>query len=369
MPDYFIGLMSGTSLDGVDGVLADFSPATPLVVAHAFAPFPPSLHAELLALNSTGAGELHRAALAGNALMRVYAQVARELLDNARVDAASVRAIGAHGQTVRHRPQEFDGTGYTLQLCQPALLAELTGIDVVADFRSRDVAAGGQGAPLAPFFHQSLFGRPGEAVGVLNIGGISNLTLLRSDGSMLGFDCGPGNGLMDAWCTRHLGRPYDDGGQWGAGGNVVEPLLGLLLAEPYLRKPPPKSTGRDLFNDTWLDAHVLTFASAAPADIQATLAEFTARACCGDVLRHAPSLRQLIVCGGGALNTHLMRRLQALLPGVPVASSVESGLPPLQVEAAAFAWLARKAVLREKLELTSTTGARGARVLGGIYPA
>lgn len=369
MPDFFIGLMSGTSLDGVDGVLADFSPTTPLVIAHAFAPFPPGLHAELLALNSTGSGELHRAALAGNALMRIYAQVVRELLESARAEAASVRAIGAHGQTVRHRPQEFDGTGYTLQLCQPALLAELTGIDVVADFRSRDVAAGGQGAPLAPFFHQALFGRAGETVGVLNIGGISNLTLLRADGSMVGFDCGPGNGLMDAWCVRHLGRPYDDGGQWAAGGSVIETLLGLLLAEPYLRKAPPKSTGRDLFNEPWLDGHLQGFAKAAPADVQATLAELTARACSGDVLRHEPGLRQLIVCGGGALNNHLMARLRSLLPGVRVASSAASGLPPLQVEAAAFAWLARKAVLREKLELTSATGARGARVLGGIYPA
>lgn len=369
MPEFFIGLMSGTSLDGTDGVLADFSPTTPLVIAHAFAPFPPSLHAELLALNTAGDGELHRAALAGNALMQVYAQVVRELLEHSGAEAASVRAIGAHGQTVRHRPQEFDGTGYTLQLCQPALLAELTGIDVVADFRSRDVAAGGQGAPLAPFFHQSLFSQPGETVGVLNMGGISNLTLLRSDGSMLGFDCGPGNGLMDAWCSRHQGRPYDDGGQWAAGGSVIEALLGLLLAEPYLKKAPPKSTGRDLFNAQWLDNHLQSFDQASPADVQATLAEFTALACSGDVLRHEPGLRRLIVCGGGALNTHLMHRLRAFLPEVHVASSAESGLPPLQVEAAAFAWLARKAVLREKLELTSTTGARGARVLGAVYPA
>ncbi|RYG12252.1 MAG: anhydro-N-acetylmuramic acid kinase [Burkholderiales bacterium] len=369
MPDLFIGLMSGTSLDGVDGVLAEFSWPTPQVAAHAFAPFPTSLRDELLALNSSGTDELHRAALAANALMRVYAQVVRELLASVPDGTAAVRAIGAHGQTVRHRPQEFDGTGYTLQLCQPALLAELTGIDVVADFRSRDVAAGGQGAPLAPFFHQSLFGRPGETVGVLNVGGISNLTLLRADGSMIGFDCGPGNGLMDAWCSRHLGRPYDDGGRWAAGGSVIEPLLALLLAEPYLREPPPKSTGRDLFNERWLDGHLKAWTSAAPVDVQATLAEFTARACSGDVLRHEPGLQRLIVCGGGALNTHLMGRLQALVPAAQVASSAESGLPPLQVEATAFAWLARKTVLREKLELPSTTGARGARVLGGIYPA
>lgn len=369
MPDLYLGLMSGTSLDGVDGVLADFSLATPHVLAHASAPFPAALRAELLALNTSGPDELHRAALAGNALMRVYADVVRKVLAAAGIQAGEVRAIGAHGQTVRHRPQEFDGTGYTLQLCQPALLAELTGIDVVADFRSRDVAAGGQGAPLAPFFHQAVFGRRGEAVGVLNIGGIANLTLLREDAAMLGFDCGPGNALMDSWCARHTGQPYDDQGTWAAGGKVVAPLLQALLAEPYLGRQPPKSTGRDLFNEPWLQRQLQAFADAAPQDVQATLAEFTASACSADVLRHEPALQRLIVCGGGALNSHLMRRLQALLPRVQVASSENSGLPPLQVEATAFAWLARKTVRREKLELKSTTGAQGARVLGAVYPA
>jgi anhydro-N-acetylmuramic acid kinase len=369
MPELFIGLMSGTSLDGVDGVLADFSQAKPHVIAHACAPFATDLKAELLALNTPGANELHRAALAGNALMGVYSQVVHDLLGRSRVSASSVRAIGAHGQTVRHRPQEFDGAGYTLQLCQPALLAELAGIDVIADFRSRDVAAGGQGAPLAPFFHQAMFSRPGESVGVLNIGGISNLTLLRSDGSMIGFDCGPGNSLMDAWCACHKGQPYDDGGVWAASGRPLASLLAAFLAEPYLAKTPPKSTGRDLFNPAWLQAHLQACANANPADVQATLAELTVRACSADVLRHEPGLRRLIVCGGGALNRHLMARLQALLPGAQVASSAEFGLPPLQVEATAFAWLAHKTVRREKLELQSTTGARGARVLGCIYPA
>jgi anhydro-N-acetylmuramic acid kinase len=369
MPDLYIGLMSGTSLDGVDGVLADFSQPTPKIIAHCSAPFAADLRAELLALNAAGANELHRAALAGNALMRAYSQVVHELLERPRTPASAVDAIGAHGQTVRHRPQEFDGTGYTLQLCQPALLAELTGIDVVADFRSRDVAAGGQGAPLAPFFHQSMFGRTGESVGVLNIGGISNLTLLRADGSMIGFDCGPGNSLMDAWCASHTGAGFDADGAWAASGQALAPLLQALMAEPYFAKPPPKSTGRDLFNPSWLHSRLPPFARADAADVQATLAELTARACSADVLRHEPRLRRLIVCGGGALNTHLMRRLQALLPEVQVASSEKFGLPPLQVEATAFAWLARKAVRREKLELQSTTGASGARVLGCIYAA
>ena len=369
MSELYIGLMSGTSLDGVDGVLADFSSDQPHVIAHASAPMPADLGAELLALNSSGADELHRAALAGNALMRVYAAVVGELLSRGNTSREAVRAVGAHGQTVRHRPQEFDGTGYTLQLCQPALLAELIGIAVVADFRSRDVAAGGQGAPLAPFFHRAMFTRDGETVGVLNLGGISNLSLLRADGSQLGFDCGPANALMDAWCAEHKGQPYDMDGAWAASGQVLPALLDAMLADPYFAKPPPKSTGRDLFNRRWLDAHLASFGTAAPVDVQATLAELTARTCSGDVLRYEPGLRRLIVCGGGAFNSYLMGRLSALLPGVQVASSADSGLPPLEVEATAFAWLARKAVLREKLELQSTTGARGARVLGCVYPA
>ena len=369
MPDLFIGLMSGTSLDGVDGVAADFTSAQPVVRAHASAPFPTALRAELLALNTSGPDELHRAALAANGLMRVYAQVVGDLLASSGAEAAAVSAIGAHGQTVRHRPQEFDGTGYTLQLCNPALLAELTGITVAADFRSRDVAAGGQGAPLAPFFHQAWFARAGQTVGVLNIGGISNLTLLRGDGTLMGFDCGPGNALMDFMAAQHLGQPYDANGAWAASGRVIQPLLDATLADPYFTKLPPKSTGRDLFNTLWLERHLRSFASAQPADIQATLAELTAQACTRDAYRHEPGLAQLVVCGGGALNGHLMRRLQALLPQASVVSSAERGLPPLQVEATAFAWLARKAMRGEKLELESTTGARGARVLGCIYPA
>jgi anhydro-N-acetylmuramic acid kinase len=322
-----------------------------------------------MALNARGDDELHRAWLAGNTLMRVYADVVHALLAHAQLAPGAVEAIGAHGQTVRHRPRQFDGTGYTIQLAQPALLAELTGIEVVADFRSRDVAAGGQGAPLAPFFHQEVFGRPGATVGVLNIGGISNITLLRPGADMLGFDCGPGNALMDGWCAQHTGAPYDDDGRWAADGQVLPDLLDAMLAEPYFALPPPKSTGRDLFNRPWLVHHLQPFGAAAPQDVQATLTELTARACAGEVLRHEPGLQQLIVCGGGALNGHLMRRLQALLPQAAVSSSGEHGLPPQQVEAAAFAWLARKAVRREKLALESTTGARGARVLGGIYPA
>ncbi|MDB5957631.1 anhydro-N-acetylmuramic acid kinase [Ramlibacter sp.] len=369
MPDLFIGLMSGTSMDGVDGVLADFSSGGVRVLHHASDPFPDALRSELMALNASGPDELHRAWLAGNALMRGYAQVVQQLLAASGLQPSAVAAIGAHGQTVRHRPGLFDGTGYTIQLAQPALLAELTGITVVADFRSRDVAAGGQGAPLAPAFHRAVFAQAGETVGVLNIGGISNLTLLRPDGRTEGFDCGPGNALMDAWCAQHTGQPFDDNGRWAASGRVLPDLLASLLAEPFFAQPAPKSTGRDLFNRPWLAAHLKNHAAAAPADVQATLTELTARACAQDAERAATGLKRLIVCGGGAFNGHLMARIAALLPQAQVISSAQAGLPPLQVEAAAFAWLAMQALRGEKLDLQNTTGARGARVLGGIYPA
>lgn len=375
MGGIFVGLMSGTSLDGADAVLADFSRGAISVLGHASIAFPASLRAELLALNTPGgSNELHRAALAANALARLYAEVTADLLKKSGVPAGSVTAIGAHGQTVRHRPLEFDGVGYTLQLNNPALLAELTGIDVVAEFRTRDLAAGGQGAPLVPAFHRALFSRPDEAVGVLNLGGISNLSLLpagtEAEGAVLGFDCGPGNALLDHWCQTHRGQPYDEGGQWAASGRVLPDLLAQLLAEPFFSRLPPKSTGRDLFNPGWLTARLQGLQNAQAADIQATLAELTASACAADVLRHGrDEVRQLVVCGGGALNTHLMARLAALLPGVQVLSSADRGLPPQQVEAAAFAWLAHAALRRQPGNLASVTGARGARVLGAVYPA
>ncbi len=373
---YCIGLMSGTSLDGVDGVLVDFAEGTQ-VLWHASRGFDAALRAELLALNTPeGRDELHRAALAANALARSYAEVVRELLQATGLAPAQIAAIGAHGQTVRHRPQMFDGMGYTLQLNSPALLAELSGVAVVADLRSRDVAAGGQGAPLVPAFHQGVFGRPGETVLVLNIGGIANLSVLAGDGTVLGFDCGPGNALMDGWCQTHTGQPYDDGGQWAATGQVLPALLDRLLAEPFLQQPPPKSTGRDLFHADWLAGHLSASAASAtsaadarPADVQATLTEFTARACASAVQRFGRGGGELLVCGGGAFNTQLMQRIAALLPGVAVDTTAARGLPPQQVEAAAFAWLARQALLGLPGNLPAVTGARGPRILGAIHPA
>lgn len=370
MSGLYIGLMSGTSLDGVDAVLADFDGPRPRVLGHTSAAFPADLKAELLALNSPTDNELHRAALAANALVRAYADQVQAVLRQCGVAPAAVRAIGAHGQTVRHRPQEFDGTGYTLQLNNPALLAELCGIDVVADFRSRDVAAGGQGAPLVPPFHQAFFGTADATRAVLNIGGISNLTLLDpSTPDILGFDCGPGNALMDAWCLSHTGQPYDAEGRWAATGRVHGGLLSRLLDEPFFAKAPPKSTGRDLFNGPWLRARLAGLESLAPQDVQATLTELTALACANSLLAIAPQCRTLIVCGGGALNTCLMQRLQLVLPHCAVGPSTAYDLPPLQVEATAFAWLARQTVAGQTASLKSVTGAKGARRLGAIYPA
>lgn len=376
MAELYIGLMSGTSLDGVDAALVDFAPqgASPRalqVVAHASRPIPDELAAELLALNSSGADELHRAALAANALVRLYAQAVGDVLAQAGLPPSRVRAIGAHGQTVRHRPGAFDGTGYTLQLNNGALLAELTGIDVVADFRSRDVAAGGQGAPLVPAFHRAVFGRPGQGLAVINLGGIGNLTTLGADGRTAGFDCGPGNALMDHWCRRHTGQPFDRDGAWAAGGQVLPALLDAMRAEPYFALAPPKSTGRDLFNQAWLDEKLqaLTPASLAPQDVQATLAELTAASCADAVEAHAGDAATVLLCGGGALNTQVRKRIAALLPGRAVRLTDDLGLGVHQVEAAAFAWLAKAFVERQPGNLVSVTGAAGARILGALHPA
>ena len=377
MSDYYIGLMSGTSLDGADGVLVSFSGDQLKVVASASRPFQPPLRAELLALNTSGQNELHRAARAGNQLVAIYSEVTQDLLKLSApngIDASRINAIGVHGQTVRHQPQrvspDCSGTGYTIQINNPALLAELTNIDVVADFRSRDVAAGGQGAPLVPAFHQNIFGRPDQTVCVLNLGGIANLSVLPGDKNqpVLGFDCGPANALMDAWCQLHTGQPFDSGGAWAASGQLIPELLDSVLDQPFFAQLPPKSTGRDLFSLRWLAARLAPFSGAKPCDIQNTLAELTVSACTADIISYGKNSKTLIVCGGGAFNTHLMQRLQARLPDMQVSTSHAHGLPPLQVEAAAFAWLARQTMHRRAGNLASVTGAAGLRVLGAIYP-
>lgn len=366
----FIGCMSGTSLDGVDAVLAQFEPDRPArVIDHAWQPYPDALRRELLALNGPGENELHRASLAANAVARAYAAVIEELLGHTGADRSLIRAVGAHGQTVRHRPQAFDDTGYTVQLLNGALLAESTRLDVVCDFRSRDLCAGGQGAPLVPAFHQAMFADSSTHVAVLNIGGIANLTLLPRDGPVLGFDTGPGNLLMDLWAERHLGTRFDADGAWARSGRVHPALLQAMQAEPFFAQCAPKSTGRDLFDLGWLEA-VLAHAQPEirPADVQATLAALTVWAVREALEREAPATQRLLVCGGGARNGHLMAQLSDARPECTVEATDTTGVPADQVEALAFAWLADAFLARKAGNLPAVTGARGMRVLGALYP-
>lgn len=369
----FIGLMSGTSLDGVDGVLASIPEqpsASPIAtLAAAYIPFPAALRSDLMALQSPGADEIHREALAANAVVGHYAECVMKLLGESGRRSDEVSAIGAHGQTVRHRPE----LGYTRQINNPALLAELTGIDVIADLRSRDIAAGGQGAPLVPAFHQAVFGAPGETRVVANIGGIANISVLDAGGAVTGFDTGPGNVLMDAWILRHRDKAYDDDGRWAREGKLVPELLNRLRAEPFFGLPAPKSTGRDLFHTAWLDQNLRSFATVPPADIQATLAALTATTLADAIAGHAPSATGVYVCGGGAYNGYLLEQLQEALSsrghGARVGTTALLGVSENQVEALAFAWLAHRFVSGKHGNLPAATGARGQRMLGALYPA
>lgn len=360
--EIYIGLMSGTSLDGVDAVLADFAGAKPRLIFNFHVSFDAPLRRELLALNARGDNELERAALAGNQLARHYAAAVAGVLAGSKTPASAVRAAGCHGQTVRHRPE----LGFTTQIGNPALLAELTGIRVVADFRSRDVAAGGQGAPLVPAFHAAVFADPAEERAALNLGGIANLTILPGQGDVTGFDSGPGNCLLDLWAARHLGRPMDEDGRWASGGKPIPALLQRLLREPYFAATPPKSTGRDLFNEAWLLARLA--GGEAPQDVQATLLDLTARSIAQALERHGRGVRRVIACGGGTKNDALMRRIGALIAPVAIDISDRHGVDPQLVEATAFAWLAKRTLEGLPGSLAGVTGARGPRVLGAIYP-
>ena len=358
--------MTGTSLDGIDAVLAAFPDGRPQARAHVHHLLADDLREALLSLNRPGDDELRRAAVAGQHLARACAAAVGDLLADAGVQARHVRAIGAHGQTVRHQPE----AGYTIQVNAPATLAELTGIDVVADFRSRDVAAGGQGAPLAPAFHAAAF-RGESPRAVVNIGGISNLTGLPAlgiDAPVLGFDCGPGNVLIDAWAAEHLGEPVDRDGRWAAGGRVQAPLLAALLDDPYFALAPPKSTGRDRFNPDWLEGRLARVPGVDPQDVQATLTQLTAMVIGEAIGRYYDEAAEVVVCGGGAFNANLMARLAEACSPRPVVSSAALGVAPDQVEALAFAWLAREFVERRCANLPAVTGAGGRRRLGALYP-
>ena len=361
----YIGLMSGTSLDGVDGALAEFQDGVISTRAAAYIPFPVALRSELMMLQGVGQNEIAREALVANQLAALYAQCVAAVLEQGKVSAGDVRAVAVHGQTIRHRPE----LGYTRQTNNPALLAELCGIDVIADFRSRDIAAGGQGAPLVPAFHHALFAKPGQTRVVANIGGISNISVLHGDGSVIGFDTGPGNVLMDAWIARHLGKEYDADGAWAATGKEVPGLLAALLNEPYFSLPAPKSTGRDLFHPAWLEARLAQFGGAAPADVQFTLTRLTAVTLARAIEASGAGADAVYVCGGGAYNATLLKELAAALGGkVRVESTDALGVAPHRVEALAFAWLGYRFTERLAGNLPAVTGARGERVLGALYP-
>ena len=368
----YIGLMSGTSLDGIDAVLAKIGPNGEASALEAVStPFLPELRKALFELQSPGPNELHREKQAGNALALAYAEAVDQLLRKTKLQPSAITAIGAHGQTIRHQPLLGD-MAYTHQTLNPALLAEKTGIDVIADFRSRDLAAGGHGAPLVPAFHAQQFSSLDD-LAILNIGGIANLTLLRKNGEVTGFDCGPGNMLMDAWIYEHQGNAFDENGAWALQGKVNEVLLAKMLKDSFFAKMPPKSTGRDDFHLTWLKEN-LGNENYLSEDVQATLLHLTAHSALDALAHHAPQTLKLIVCGGGARNNALMnlfkvKSQQLFKQPLEITTSDTAGIDPQLVEGLAFAWLAWAHKEKRPANLPAVTGAKGPRILGACYPA
>lgn len=355
--------MSGTSLDGIDTALVDLSDVRPRLVATHYQAYPNTLKDTLLALHHPAADELHLAQITANQLARDYAAATLALLHTSEVSASQVRAIGCHGQTIRHRPEH----GYTIQLGNAALLAELTDIDVVSDFRSRDIAAQGQGAPLVPAFHDRVLRHPDIHRVIVNVGGISNLTNLAPDKATSGFDCGPGNLLMDAWIQRHQGRPYDQDGAWAASGTVLPALLHSLQSEAFFNTAPPKSCGRDLFNMHWLNGKLR--GDEAPEDVQATLLALTAHGIADAIHRYCAGAQEVYLCGGGAHNQALSRSLASRLPRCTIQPTDTLGISADWLEAIAFAWLAQQTMHGKCANLPAATGARHPCILGAIYQA
>jgi len=369
----YIGMMSGTSLDGIDAVLAELGPDGETQLCGAVsAPFAPLLREALLALQTPGENEIHREHLAANALAMAYAEAVQQLLAKCNRHPSDIIAIGAHGQTIRHQAGSNKALAYTHQTMNAALLAELTSIDVIADFRSRDLAAGGHGAPLVPAFHAQQFGSD-KNTAVLNLGGIANLTLLPQKGDVTGFDCGPGNMLMDTWVAKHQGHAFDQDGAWAAQGAVNNSLLERMLADPFFTNAPPKSTGRDDFHLQWLEKQLGSNTYKAE-DVQATLLRLTVTAALQSIHLYAPQTEVLIVCGGGVNNTALLNSLREqaramFKHGLEIRSSEANGVDPQLVEALAFAWLAWAHKTKRPANLPAVTGASGPRILGACYPA
>lgn len=357
--------MSGTSLDGVDAVLVDLNPSQPTLIQTFFLPYTDTLKSRILALHYSGYDELNKAALLSNQLSYLYAQAIDGLINSDTIPRKDIVAIGCHGQTIRHCPES--DKHYTIQLVNAALLAELAHIPVIADFRSRDIAAGGQGAPLVPAFHKAMFMDSSHRRTIVNIGGIANLTYLDPNSPVSGFDSGPGNLLLDAWCLQHTGKAYDKDGQWAATGTILSALLGKFFTTEFFSWPPPKSTGRDLFNFKWLESHLQ--GNESPKDVQATLLQLTVRSIAGGIEKYYPATDEIYLCGGGAHNLNLVNHLTNMFISKKVALTDALGIPADWVEAFAFAWLAQQTMLRQSGNIPSVTGAKGERVLGAVYPA
>jgi anhydro-N-acetylmuramic acid kinase len=364
----YIGLMSGTSMDGVDCALVDCSGHTPRVIDFNTTEFAPELKQHLLRLTTNQGVDLRALGSADIDIARFFAQAVNSLLAAHKLTPADVVAIGSHGQTIWHEPpQRAAQHPFTLQIGDPNTLAEQTGITVVADFRRKDMAAGGQGAPLVPALHRELFNSDKTDRIVLNLGGIANITLLPKNGSAcLGLDTGPASVLMDAWIKRHRDQDYDDNGAWAATGRVNTALLNALLDEPYFRMPAPKSTGREFLNIAWLDQKLTKTTTISPVDIQATLLEFTAQTVSSEIKKLLSS-GEVVACGGGARNAALLKRLQEVLPGFALRTSTELGIHADCVESVAFAWMAKKTLQREPVDFSAFTGARHPVIAGGIY--
>lgn len=364
----YVGLMSGTSLDGVDAALVEFSSATTFTVADTFfAPYSAKQQGDLLKLFTPGNHEIDAMGQLCRSLGAFSATAVNNLVQKAGLRSEDICAIGSHGQTIRHRPELKQA--FTLQIGDPNTIAHNTGITTIADFRRRDIAAGGQGAPLAPAFHQAAFHHRSENRVIINIGGIANITWVPSDKNLLctGFDTGPGNGLLDLWCKKHTGRNFDNQGEWAKSGTVIENLLQELLAFQYFDSPPPKSTGKEQFNEAWLNRYLKPYLKSKPEDIQATLLELTVISLKSAINTYCDKASNLYVCGGGALNTHLMERLTDA-SGLPTSSTQGLGVDPEWVEAIAFAWLARQTKHNLPGNLPSVTGAKQPVILGGVYP-
>jgi anhydro-N-acetylmuramic acid kinase len=363
----YIGLISGTSADGIDAALVRFERDRPHLLHALTHPWPDALRTQILRVAQDETRlDLDAYGRLDVAIGQIFAEATQALIERSGMPASSVRAIGSHGQTIRHRP-----TGeqpFTLQIGDASVIAERSGIDVVADFRRADVAAGGQGAPLLPAVHAMLLAHPGQTRVVLNLGGIANITVLSADGRVSGFDTGPANGLMDAWCLRHRAEAFDRDGAFALGGHVDEALLSQLLNDAYFSLPPPKSTGREHFHLGWLDAQLRDNTSS-PVDVQATLLELTVRSVVDAIDLCAADTVDVLACGGGVHNPALMRRLQERLMPRALNSTATLGIDPDYLEATAFGWLARQRLLRLPGNLPAVTGARGLRVLGAVYPA